>query len=149
MDNLTFETLNNAWNAIRTSGAPNLRSLISGLIDPGRIIMQRVAETPETMTVMFKGFDQALDDPENEAPLLKRAILAWVKKFANAQIERSGDQLNFILRIIKTQTSQPEAQVAENKKWQAIEEALIERPARKMPKGSLTHISNVRTTHGR
>lgn len=149
MDNLTFETLNNAWNAIRTSGAPNLRSLISGLIDPGRIIMQRVAETPETMTVMFKGFDQALDDPENEAPLLKRAILAWVKKFANAQIERSGDQLNFILRIIKTQTSQPAAQVAENKKWQAIEEALMERPARKTPKGPLCHISSVRTTHGR
>ena len=134
---LSFDVLNNGWNAIRMSGAPNLRKLVSGLIDPSRILIQRVAEDAETLTVMFKGFDQALDNPETEAPILKRAILAWVKNFAEAQIQR-GDPDSFIVRIIKPQQmpqqAQPTPVVAEEKK------------SNNTP---LVHISNVRTTNGK
>lgn len=125
MNNLTFETLNQGWNAIRMSGAPNLRKFVNGLVDPARIILQRVSETPETMTIMFKGFEQALEDPENESPVLKRALLAWIKNFAEAQIERTGDPMSFIVRIIKPQQQQPApVQMAAEAKWQKIKEAL-------------------------
>jgi hypothetical protein len=136
MDNLTFEMLNSGWNAIRMSGAPNLRKLVSGLIDPSRILIQRVAEDPETMTVMFKGFDQALDNPETEAPILKRAILAWVKNFAEAQIQR-GDPDSFIIRVIKPQQMPQQTQQAP---------PVVET---KKPNKPLVHISNVRTKDGR
>jgi len=136
MDNLTFEMLIQGWNAIRMSGAPNLRKLVSGLIDPSKILIQRVAEDTETLTVLFKGFDQALDNPETEAPILKRAILAWIKNFAEAQIQR-GDPDSFIVRIIKPQQIPQQAQP-----MPAVAEA-------KNPNTPLVHISNVRTTNGR
>lgn len=146
MDNLSFETLSQGWNAIRMSGAPNLRKLIPGLVDPSRIIMQRADETPETLTVAFKGFEQALNDTEQEGPILKRAILAWVKNFAEAQIARSGDPQSFIIRIVKPQ---PQSQVAENKKWQEITEALeAGAPRRKLTRASLAKITEVRKTDG-
>jgi hypothetical protein len=138
MNNLSFEMLKNGWDAIRTSGAPNLRKLVSGLTAPARVLIQRVAEDQETLTVVFSGFDQALDDPETEAPILKRAILAWVKNFAEAQIQR-GDPDSFIIRIVKTQQQIPAA--ANDNIKQANIAANDNHP--------LVQISNVRKTHGR
>ena len=149
MDNLTFEMLNQGWNAIRMSGAPNLRQIVAGLIDPSRIILQRVSETPETLTIMFKGFEQALENPETDSPILKRALLAWVKNFAEAQIERTGDPMSFIIRIIKPQQQPAPAGMATEAKWQKIKEALL---AGQIPKGKttpLTNITQVRFRNGR
>lgn len=149
MDNLTFETLNNGWNAIRMSGAPSIRRVVPGLIDPSRIILQRVGETPETMTIMFKGFDQALENPDVDAPRLKHVLLAWIKNFAEAQIERAGDPASFIIRIVKPQQQPAPMPATESKKWRKIQEALLpsaKPPARIIP---LVNITKVRIKDGR
>ncbi len=142
MEPLSFDVLSQGWNAIKANGAPNLRKIVSGFIDPSRIILQRVGETPDTLTVMFKGFDQALDDVEKSGPVLKRAILAWVKAFsAEAQIER-GDPQTLILRIMKPPVANPAAQMAEAK-WQKMKEILIrDKPTRgKMIDKTLVYIT--------
>lgn len=151
MDNLSFEMLNQGWNAIRMSGAPNLRQIVAGLIDPSQVILQRIGETPETLTIMFKGFDQALENPETDAPVLKRALLAWVKNFAEAQIERTGDPMSFIVRIIKPQQQPAPVQMAAEARWQKIKEALIAGDSIRGIKGntiSLTNITQVRIRNG-
>jgi hypothetical protein len=142
MQPLSFDLIQNGWNAIKASGAPNLKKLVSGFIDPRRIFLQRVAETPDTLTVMFKGFDQALDDPENDGPLLKRAILAWIKNFSlEVQIEH-GDPQSFILRILKKYPEiDPAMQMAENRKW--TEALLSNLPIRNIDE-SLVHIAKVK-----
>jgi hypothetical protein len=147
MNNLSFETLTNGWNAIRMSGAPNMRQVVPGLIDPARIVLQRVGETPETMTIMFKGFEQALERPEEDAPLMKHQIMAWIKEFAEVQIERSGDPMSFIIRIIKPQ--QTPAQMAVESKWDTIMEALTVVPTKKIKTAPLANITNVRIKNGR
>ncbi len=133
MEPLSFDMLTNGWNAIKANGAPNLRKIVSGFVEPARIILQRVAETPDTLTVMFKGFDQALNDPTRDGPVLKRALLAWIKAFsAEAQIER-GDPQSFIVRIMKPPTQQQppqQPQMATN----SVAESLV-------------HITKTRTIH--
>lgn len=123
MENLTFDTLNAAWNRVRMQGIPGLR-------DASRIVMQRVDETPETFTVMFRGFDQALADPQ-DAPLVKRFLISWVKRFAETQIAR-GDEDSLILRITKPVPAlPPRAQ-----------------PAAPAMSESLVHIAKVKKIHG-
>jgi len=104
MNNLTqnfdFNTLNAAWEAIKASGATNLKAVVSGLVDPSTIRMKRVGEAPDTLTLMFQGFDQAVENYEQDIPILRRAILAWLKKFAPAQIVR-GDSESFIVMLHK------------------------------------------------
>lgn len=102
-----FSTINAAWNQIRASGAPNLKAAVTGLLDPSRILLQRVGESPSSLTLMFKGFEQALDNPAKDGPILNRAIFAWIRKFAEAQIVRGGDDDTFTVMIRKSQ--QPEA----------------------------------------
>ena len=108
MQTLNFDTIAAGWNQIRTSGAPNLKAAVSGLVDPSHIILQRVGESPTTLTVMFKGFDQALETIERDGPILKRALFAWIRKFAAAQIVR-GDPETFTILIRKPQPDQPAA----------------------------------------
>jgi len=107
-DNM-FNEINAAWNQIKASGAPNLKAVVSGLIDPRYIFLQRAGESPTTLTLMFKGFQQALEDPEKDGPLLNRALFAWIRKSNEAQIVRGGDQDSFTVMIRKPQP-QPQPQ---------------------------------------
>jgi hypothetical protein len=109
MNEVDFNTLNAAWEAIKASGADNLKKVVSGLVDARVIRMKRVGESPESITLMFQGFDQAVENYERDIPLLKRAILAWLKNFAPAQIVR-GDAEAFIVIVHKPeQAPQPAA----------------------------------------
>ncbi len=105
--NVDFDTLNAAWEAIKASGATNLKAVVSGLVDPSTIRMKRVGEAPDSLTLMFQGFDQAVENYEQDIPILKRAILAWLKNFAPAQIVR-GDSESFIVMLKKPQNAAPQ-----------------------------------------
>lgn len=138
MENLSFNTLAAGWNRIIANGAPNLRKLVSGVIDPGQIQMQSMAENPTDMTIAFSGFDQALENAERDAPILKKVILAWVKSFVKqltgsgqVQIAR-GDPNTFMIKI--TTISAPMAQTS----------PAPSPPMESINKGNLVHISNVR-----
>ncbi len=118
MVNLTFDVINAAWNNIRM-GEGN--ALLQQGIDLSQITIQRVDEDQRTITVMFRGFDQALEDTDRDGPIVKSFILSWLKRSAQTQIAR-GDPNSFILRITKPmealpprrQQPQPAAPVSES-----------------------------------
>lgn len=129
---ITFETLTQGWNQIRSSGGGNLKAAVSGLVDPQRILIRRVAETPQTLTVQFSGIDQALENPQRDRAIMNRALFAWVRKFAVAQIMRSGDSDTFTVLIRKSSSqAEPQPTVSENSR-----------------QGELARISNVRKLDG-
>lgn len=97
--NLTFDILAAAWNKVKTGSAPRLQNQVPGLTNLSAIVVQRIAEDDESFTVIFRGFDKALDDINN-SPLLKRIIIQWLQKFATIQIER-GDTQTLIVHIQK------------------------------------------------
>lgn len=132
METVSFDALAQGWNQIRMSGAPNLKAAVSGLTDPSRILLQRVGESPTSLTLMFKGFDQALENPSRDGPVLKRALFAWIRKYAEAQIVR-GDPTTFTVMIRKPpQEAQPQ-----------IPPQQPVQPPMQESRG-LVHISNVR-----
>jgi hypothetical protein len=128
MKNISFDTLNQGWNSIRNSGAKNLRKIVSGFIDPARITLQRIGETPQTLSIQFKGFDKALDQPLKDGPILKRSIIAWIKNFfPQVKIDRSSDSDTLLLNITKNNT---ESLVSEQN-YNKLKEALLTN----LPKG--------------
>jgi hypothetical protein len=127
MGNLTFDAINRAWNNVRR----NQSNLAGQGINLSSIILQRIDENDQFITVMFRGFDQALDDTERDAPIVKRYLLQWLKKYAEVQIAR-GDSDSFILRVTKPVEIPPER---------------INPAAPKMTE-SLVHISSVRKRNG-
>jgi hypothetical protein len=138
MENVSFNTLAAGWNRIIANGAPNLRKLVSGMIDPGQIQMQSIAENPTDMTIAFSGFDQALENSERDAPILKKAILAWMKNFvkqiagtAQVQIAR-GDPNTFMIKITTISAPMAQTSPAPSPQMESIN------------KGNLVHISNMR-----
>lgn len=137
--------LNQGWNSIRMGSATNMRSVVPGVIDPSQVLLQRVAEDEQAITVAFKGLDQALDNPEQDGPTLKRYILAWVKNFTpEAQIERSNDTNVFTIRIMKAAPAQPQAQqMAENAMWRLALSTGLEQPR---TDSSLVHITKRKIT---
>jgi hypothetical protein len=130
---LSFDTLNQAWNTARMNNAAEFRQMAPTLTDPSRLLLSRVTETPYLLTVMFRGFDQALTDTDRGVPMAKRMLLTWVKRFAPAQIER-GDEDSLIIRITKPpQNPMPQP---------ALESIIPDRT------GPLVHISHVRKIDG-
>ena len=96
--------------------------------------MSRVSETPQMLTVMFRGFDQALADTDKSLPMAKRFLLDWLKRFGGqTQIQR-GDPTSMIIRITKPSPNP------------------LERPAvesAQPPRGpAVAHIANVRNING-
>jgi hypothetical protein len=99
MMNLTFDILAASWNKIKVGSAIALQNKVPGLVNPRAIMIQRMADDRDSFTVIFRGFDQALESVD-QSSLLKRVILEWLQKFANLQIER-GDMNSFIVKIYK------------------------------------------------
>lgn len=134
MKNLTFDGLNQAWNVLRTRAPRTMASHIPTLQNPRALLMTRVDESPYVMTVMFRGFDQAIADNVKGTPAAKRFLLDWVRtQGGEAQIQR-GDPDNLLVRITKpSQNPMPTRPVAE-----AIE------PVRT---GPLSNILQVRKVH--
>src|SRR4051812_20881984 len=100
MQTLSFDMLNQTWNVLRTQNAQEMHTRIPGLRDPRALLMTRVAETPFLLTVMFRGFDQAVSDTDRGIPMAKRFLFDWIKRFGQAQIQR-GDEASMIIRITK------------------------------------------------
>ena len=133
MQNLTFDMLNQAWNVLRTSEASDLQARLPMLQNPRALLMQRVSETPFVLTVMFRGFDQALTDMERGVPMTKRFLLDWIRSFGGqAQIQRGEDETSMVIRITKPDANQNPA-------------AAIETPETgQHPQGPLANIVQVR-----
>jgi hypothetical protein len=134
MESLTFDTLIQAWNMLRTRNLQGVLARVPMLQNPRALLMKRVTETPFMLTVMFRGFDQALSDTESGTPLMKRFLLDWIRNFGQAQIERGADENSMIIRITKPSLNplpQP-----------AVESAPPKRT------GPLAHIAQVRKLDG-
>lgn len=134
--NLTFDILNSAWNKLKIGSSPKLKSEIPGLINPQQIIVKRISEDTQYITVSFIGFDKAVADLNRDIPLIKRAILDWIQKFTSVQIER-GDNNSFIIRVSKTLRS--------NRVAETINIPIVNT---KYNNKELVQISNVRIVEG-
>lgn len=102
---LTFDMLQAAWNRLRTTDSYRLKKLIPGLVDPRYLYMKRIGENDDTITVMFRGFNKALENINDDVQLIKREIVNWLRKFTTVQIAR-GDDESFILKINKALNKQ-------------------------------------------
>jgi hypothetical protein len=132
MDTLSFDAINQAWNKLRTSGLGVMREKIPTLQDPNRLLMTRVSETPFMLTVMFRGFDQALADTERGVPLAKRFLMDWARGFGGEVQVQRGDDASLVLRIIK-----PSRNPIENP-------TTVESTEPSVRTGPLVHIAKVR-----
>jgi hypothetical protein len=134
MQNLTFDTLLPAWNALRTSEVATMMEHIPMLTEPRALLMTRVAETPFELTVMFRGFDNALSDTERGIPQTKKFLIDWIKSFGGqAQIQR-GDEDSLVVRIVKPSPNPMETPAS------PMQEAVRT--------GDLVHIAKVRSVDG-
>lgn len=130
MENLTFDGLNEGWNMLRTRAPQTMAAHIPTLRNPRALLMTRVDESPFVVTVMFRGFNEAVADRAKGVPAAKRFLLDWIRtQGVDAQIQR-GDAGSMIVRITKPSRTPMTPKIAE-----AIE------PIRR---GPLAHISQVR-----
>lgn len=98
---LAFETLRNAWTRITRGNPKRLNQLVPGLVNPAAIFLRRVEESEDYLVVEFKGFEQAVQDPTKDIPLLKRSIQTWLRKFSSqVQIGR-GEPSAMVIRMAK------------------------------------------------
>lgn len=101
MTELTFEILLKAWDRVKLEKQAQLKRLVPGLSDASKIFIKRVAEDDSNLTISFQGLDVAVMDTQRDVPLLKNAILSWIRKFSSdAQIMRSDSPM-LIIRISK------------------------------------------------
>ncbi len=97
---ISFDTLKQAWQKIKTDRSAELLRRSPDLTDPQSIYMKRLQETPMEMIVQFAGFEDAVDDAKN-IPQAKRVILVWLRSiFMNVQQMKAEDD-SLLVKIEK------------------------------------------------
>jgi len=87
---LSFETIRNAWDILKTQRADQLGQHVPGLTNPAEIFMKRLQDDGHFVTFAFCNLEAATDTPERTIPALKRAIQMWLRSMSTmVQILRS------------------------------------------------------------
>ena len=100
MNELTFETLKDAWEKLRSARAVEMRKVAPGLSDPDAIYIKRVSESDVELAVRFAGFSHAVEQ-QSSIPQVKRLVINWLKYISMSVQQVRSDDDTLVVRLAK------------------------------------------------
>jgi len=100
MNQLTFETLKDAWEKLRSARAVEMRKVAPGLSDPDAIYIKRVSESDVELAVRFAGFSHAVEQ-QSSIPQVKRLVINWLKYISMSVQQVRSDDDTLVVRLAK------------------------------------------------
>jgi hypothetical protein len=100
MQQLTFDTLKDAWGKLKKNRATEMKKVAPDLSDPDEIYLKRVSESDVELAVRFAGFRHSVQQ-QTSIPQIKRLVINWLKHISvNVQQVRSDDD-SLVIRMSK------------------------------------------------
>lgn len=97
---IDFEALKDSWKILKSERSAELLRAAPDLVEPKKIYLKRLQETPTEMVVQFSGFEGAVDKAEN-IPQAKRTILSWLKNVFMSVQQMKADQDTLMIKVEK------------------------------------------------
>ena len=100
MEQLTFETLKDAWEKLKTERATEMKKVAPDLSDPDEIYLKRVSESDVELAVRFAGFRHAVQQ-QSSIPQVKRLVINWLKHISTSVQQVRADDDSLVIRMSK------------------------------------------------
>lgn len=95
-----FDTLKKSWTILKKERSAELLRKAPDLVEPKKIYLKRLKETPTEMVVQFSGFEEAVDSAD-KIPQAKRTVLTWLKNVFMSVQQMKSDQDTLMVKLEK------------------------------------------------
>ena len=100
MEQLSFETLKDAWEKLKKERAIEMKKVAPDLSDPNEIYLKRVSESDVELAVRFAGFSHAVQQ-QSSIPQVKRLVVNWLKHISMSVQQVRADEDTLVVRMSK------------------------------------------------
>lgn len=100
MQQLTFDTLKDAWNKLKKDRSAEMKKVAPDLSDPDEIYLKRVSENDVELAVRFAGFRHSVQQTSS-IPQIKRLVVNWLKHVSLSVQQVRADDDSLVVRMSK------------------------------------------------